>query len=35
MLQGRHVTQIEPDDPGLYREPVDNGEEDENATKDF
>ena len=33
MLQGRHVTQIEPDDPGLYREPVDN--EEENTTKDF
>ena len=33
MLQGRHVTQIEPDDPGLYREPVDN--EEENSTKDF
>ena len=33
MLQGRHVTLIEPDDPGLYREPVDN--EEENSTKDF
>ena len=35
MLQGRHVTQIEPDDPALYREPVDNGEAHENPTKDF
>ena len=34
MLRGNHVTQIEPEDPGLYREPVDN-DEDENPTHDF
>ena len=34
MLRGNHVTQIEPEDPGLYREPVDN-DEDQNPTHDF
>jgi hypothetical protein len=32
LLQGRHVGQMETDDPGLYREPVDNDDE---STKDF
>ena len=32
MLQGRHITQAELDDPGLYREPTDHDEE---STGDF
>ena len=35
MLAGRHATQIEPNDPGLYREPIDNNEDDEKPTNDF
>jgi hypothetical protein len=36
MLEGRHITQIEPTDPGLYRKPADNQEEeDDNPTNDF
>lgn len=34
LLQGRHITQTEPDDPGLYREVADNEDEDE-PTQDF
>ena len=33
MLEGRHSTQIEPDDPGMYRETIDN--DDDEATQDF
>ena len=33
LLSGRHTSQVEPQDPGLYREPTDNGEE--NTTEDF
>ena len=29
LLNGTHITQTEPDDPGLYREPVDNEEKDD------
>ena len=35
MLAGRHAAQIEPTDPGLYREPTDNGEDEEKPTSDF
>ena len=35
MLSGRHTTQIEPTDPGLYREPIDNNEDEEKPTNDF
>lgn len=28
MMKGRHVSQTEPDEPGAYRAPADNGEED-------
>ena len=35
LLEGRHTTQIKPDDPGMYREPTDNGEDPEEPTKDF
>tara|TARA_R100001463_G_scaffold122328_1_gene178788 strand:- start:2916 stop:3731 length:816 start_codon:yes stop_codon:yes gene_type:complete len=35
LLAGRHTTQIQPSDPGLYREPIDNGEDLEDPTKDF
>ena len=35
MLAGRHSTQIEPTDPGLHREPIDNGKDEENPTNDF
>ena len=35
LLAGRHPTQIKPSDPGLYREPIDNGEDTEDPTKDF
>jgi hypothetical protein len=27
MLEGRHISQTEPDQPGLYREPSDNDDE--------
>ena len=33
MLSGNHISQTEPDDPGLFRSPQDNGEDDENPTK--
>ena len=26
LLNGQHITQTEPDEPGLYRAPVDNGD---------
>ena len=32
LLEGNHVTQVEPEDPGLYREPTDN---DKDSTSDF
>ena len=32
LLEGNHITQAEPEDPGLYREPTDN---DEDPTQDF
>jgi len=35
LLAGRHSTQIEPEDPGLYREPTDHGEDADDPTKDF
>ena len=27
ILKGKHISQTEPDDPGMYRAPSDNGEE--------
>ena len=35
MLNGNHITQVEPDDPGLYREPKDAATEGDNPTNDF
>tara|TARA_R100001443_G_scaffold115148_1_gene132258 strand:+ start:852 stop:1493 length:642 start_codon:yes stop_codon:yes gene_type:complete len=35
LLAGRHPTQIKPSDPGMYREPIDNGDDTEDPTKDF
>ena len=32
LLQGRHIAQMDTDDPGLYRKPIDNDDE---PTKDF
>ena len=32
LLNGTHITQTEPDDPGLYREPTDN---EDDPTQDF
>ena len=29
MLDGTHISQTEPEDPGMYRKPADNGEEEE------
>ena len=29
LLNGNHITQTEPDDPGLYREPTDHDEKDD------
>jgi hypothetical protein len=29
MLKGQHISQTEPDEPGLYRAPTDNEEEEE------
>ena len=35
LLKGRHTTQISFEDPGLYREPIDHGEDENEPTKDF
>ena len=35
LLKGRHTTQISPEDPGMYREPIDHGEDENEPTKDF
>ena len=35
ILAGRNSAQIEPTDPGLYREPTDNGEDEEKPTSEF
>ena len=35
MVAGRHISQIEPDQPGLFRAPTDNEENDEKPTEDF
>ena len=35
MAAGRHISQVEPDDPGLYRAPTDIKENDEKPTEDF
>lgn len=35
MLSGKHISQTEPDDPGLFRAPTDNEENDENPTEEF
>ena len=35
MLAGRHISQTEPEDPGAYRQPVDNDGEDEHQEHDF
>ena len=35
MIAGRHVSQIEPDHPGLFRAPTDNEELDENPTDEI
>ena len=35
MVAGRHISQIEPDQPGLFRAPTDNEENDEKSTEDF
>ena len=32
MLHGRHSTQLDPEDPGMYREPIDN---EDDSTQDF
>ena len=29
MLESRHSTQIEPDDPGMYRETIDNNDDED------
>ena len=35
LLEGRHATQILPDDSGMYREPIDHGESEEDPRKIF
>ena len=35
MLAGNHISQTEPNDPGLFRAPTDNEENDENPTEEF
>jgi hypothetical protein len=36
MLAGRHVNQIHPDDPSLFKDLIDNQEsDDENPTNEF
>ena len=35
MLSGKHISQTEPDDPGLFRAPTDNEENDEKPTEEF
>ena len=35
MLSGKHISQTEPNDPGLFRAPTDNEENDEKPTEEF
>ena len=35
MAEGRHISQIEPDNPGLFRAPTDIEENDEKPTEEF
>ena len=35
LLAGQHVSQTEPEDPGLFRKPTDNESDEENPTNDF
>ena len=35
LLKGRHSTQISPNDPGMYRDTTDHGEDENEPTKDF
>ena len=35
LLAGKHTTQLEPESSGLYREPIDHGEDKDEPTKDF
>ena len=35
LLAGQHISQTEPNDPGLFRKPADNETDDENPTNEF
>jgi len=35
MAAGNHISQVKPSDPGKYRAPTDNEENDDNPTEEF